>query len=103
MLTGPDQVSRDDWMLSEDTTLAMDAGVPPAVPAPSELQNTVASPWEWHRSESRFFVHIVRWGETLSGIAERFDTSVWRLRRLNGICHPNHILAGRRLLIPRED
>jgi LysM repeat protein len=95
-------VSRDDLMLSDDAPLAMDLGVPPAVPPPSALESTAASPAEWRHPSSRFFVHIVRWGETLSGIADRFDTSVWRLARLNGICHPNHIVVGRRLLIPRS-
>jgi LysM repeat protein len=96
-----DGLHRDDLMLSDESSFAMEPAVSPAVPAPSELQNTAASPSEWHRPVSRFFVHTVRWGETLSGIAARFDTSVWRLRRLNNICNPNRIITGRHLLIPR--
>jgi LysM repeat protein len=96
-------IHRDDMMLSDEASLAMDAAISPAAPPPSELQNTAASPLEWRHKVSRFFVHIIRRGETLSGIAERFDTSVFRLRRLNHICNPNRIFAGRRLLIPRFD
>lgn len=42
----------------------------------------------------------VRPGETLSGIAARNGTSVAALVRANGIGDPNHVTAGRRLVIP---
>lgn len=46
------------------------------------------------------FVHIVRWGETLSGIAWHYGTSVQAIAHLNGIANPNRIYAGQRLYIP---
>jgi putative chitinase len=45
-------------------------------------------------------VHVVRWGETLSQIAWRYDTSVWAIARANGLRNPNYIWAGQRLCIP---
>ncbi len=43
--------------------------------------------------------HVVRSGETLSGIAERYGTSVAALARLNGIANPDRIAAGQSLRI----
>jgi len=45
-------------------------------------------------------VHIVRWGETLTGIARRYGTTVWAISRANGIANPSRIYAGQRLWIP---
>ena len=45
-------------------------------------------------------VHIVRWGETLSGIAVRYRVSMWAIARANGIANPSRIFAGQRLVIP---
>lgn len=45
------------------------------------------------------FTYIVRPGDTLSGIAVRFGTSVFTLMRLNGLVNPNLIFAGQRLLV----
>ncbi|MGH3443679.1 MAG: LysM peptidoglycan-binding domain-containing M23 family metallopeptidase [Nitriliruptorales bacterium] len=45
-------------------------------------------------------VHVVAPGETLSGIAARYGTSVAELARANGIADPNRIVAGERLRIP---
>src|SRR4051812_46531486 len=39
-------------------------------------------------------------GDTLSGIAARFHTTVSALARLNHIANPNVIMAGRTLQIP---
>ncbi len=44
--------------------------------------------------------HWVRWGETLSGIAARYCTTVWAIQNANGIWNPNLIYAGQRLWIP---
>ena len=44
--------------------------------------------------------HTVRVGETLSGIAAHFGTTVDRLARANGITDPNMIVAGARLSVP---
>ncbi len=44
--------------------------------------------------------HVVRPGETLSEIAERYGVSVQRLLQLNGIKDPNLVEAGTRLKLP---
>ena len=46
------------------------------------------------------FVHIVRWGETLSSLARHYGTSVAVIARFNGIANPNRIYAGQRIYIP---
>lgn len=92
---------RDDLM-GDDAPLAMDAGIPPASPAPSAALSAPAAPSSWFRSH-RFVWHRIRWGETLSGIAEHFDTSVWRLVSLNGIRCANRIIAGRWILVPADN
>ena len=45
-------------------------------------------------------IHRVRRGETLSTIADRYDTSVSRLSRINHLSNPNLIIAGQRLKVP---
>jgi predicted esterase len=45
-------------------------------------------------------VHVVSRGQTLSGIALRYGTSVSALSRLNGIREKDHIRAGQKLQIP---
>jgi LysM repeat protein len=44
-------------------------------------------------------VHVVRRGETLSGIARRYGTTVDRLAAGNNITDPNFIIAGQRLRV----
>lgn len=44
--------------------------------------------------------HVVRQGETLSEIAERYGTSVDDLQKANRIKRPNAIVVGRKLTIP---
>ncbi len=45
--------------------------------------------------------YIVREGDTLSGIAAHFGTTVEALRQANPLTDPNQIEIGRRLVIPR--
>jgi len=47
-------------------------------------------------------IHIVRYGENLTGIAARYGTTVSAIVRLNGIINPNWIYAGQRLVIPGQ-
>jgi hypothetical protein len=91
---------RDDLMLSDESPLAMELVLPPAVPAPSAP--AAALDWRRHHDDSEFFWHRIRWGETLSGIAARFGTTVWRLKWLNHIHNVNRIIAGHWLLIPDD-
>lgn len=41
--------------------------------------------------------YVVKAGDTLSEIAQRYRTSVYKLMQLNDIKNPNHIYAGQRL------
>ena len=49
---------------------------------------------------ARAGVHVVRSGETLSGIAAKHGASVSKLVRLNDLANPNLIVAGQRLRVP---
>ncbi|MGV3623967.1 MAG: LysM peptidoglycan-binding domain-containing protein [Archangium sp.] len=44
--------------------------------------------------------YTIRSGDTLGGIAKRFNTTVAKLQQANGIANPNVIYAGRTLTIP---
>lgn len=46
-------------------------------------------------------IHVIRRGETLSGIAARFDVPLAALAAANAITDVDHVRAGRRLTIPR--
>ena len=56
--------------------------------------------WLLIPSPTRPGLHVVRWGETLSGIAVRYHTTVWTIARMNGIWNIHRIYAGQRLLVP---
>jgi LysM repeat protein len=45
-------------------------------------------------------VHIVQWGENLTGIARRYGTTVQAIVQANQLANPNRIYPGQRLLIP---
>ena len=50
----------------------------------------------------KFVYHRIRRGETLSVIARRYRTSVWRIKRANNLRRSNYIIAGRLLKIPQR-
>ena len=45
-------------------------------------------------------VHIVRWGENLTGIAARYGVTIQAVVNYNGLVNANRIYVGQRLLIP---
>ncbi len=45
-------------------------------------------------------IHNIRYGDTLSGLAKRFGTTVRALAQANSIANPDRIFAGRTLRIP---
>jgi LysM repeat protein len=45
-------------------------------------------------------IHVVQWGENLTGIARRHGTTIQAIVQANGLTNPNRIYAGQRLLIP---
>lgn len=48
-------------------------------------------------------VHVVKRGETLSGIARRYGVPLARLAEVNGIGRSGYVYAGQRLVIPDRD
>ena len=44
--------------------------------------------------------HVVRAGETLFRIAERYETTIDAIVAANGIADPGHIIVGQKLIIP---
>ena len=44
--------------------------------------------------------YVVKAGDTLSGIAEKYNTTYQVLASINGISNPNLIYAGQRILLP---
>ncbi|MBU0493103.1 MAG: LysM peptidoglycan-binding domain-containing protein [Chloroflexi bacterium] len=45
-------------------------------------------------------VYVVRYGDTLSRIAQWYGTTVWAICQANNIWNPNLIYVGQRLIIP---
>jgi LysM repeat protein len=64
------------------------------------LTTLVGAQTVWAAPNESSLVHLVRWGETLSGIAVRYGVSVWAIAQANGIANPSRIYAGQRLAIP---
>lgn len=54
------------------------------------------------RAEADDYYYTVRPGNTLSGIAAQYRTTVWKLVSLNHILNPNFIYPGQRLQIPGD-
>lgn len=53
-------------------------------------------------SSGRKTTHTVKRGETLSGIAEKYGVSVKNLAKANRLRSSNHLVQGKRLVIPME-
>lgn len=45
-------------------------------------------------------VHVVAWGETLTGIARRYGSTISGIASANGIADPSYLRVGQRLSIP---
>jgi LysM repeat protein len=58
----------------------------------------VATPGTKPSSSAR--THVVRWGDTLSGLAKRYGVTVTELRRANGLSAEMTLRAGESLKIP---
>lgn len=71
-------------------------GLPPS-PQPGQLINL---PIEIPEPPEDSFRYIVRRGDTLFNISNRFDTSIEELVRINNISDPDVIFPGRVLIIP---
>jgi len=64
------------------------------------LPEKIAAMPEWKPPTPAYFVHRVRRGETLSGIAHRYRSSVSGIMRMNHLRSANRIWPGQRLKIP---
>ena len=53
-----------------------------------------------HRQRTLTAVHVVRTGDTLSGLARRYHTTVARLARMNHLDPSHYLLLGTRLRVP---
>jgi len=51
-------------------------------------------------ANSEAVVHVVAWGETLTGIARRYGSTISAIAAANGIANPSHVRTGQRLTIP---
>jgi peptidoglycan DL-endopeptidase LytF len=76
--------------------LADDRAVPAEKPAPQVTKRTGVK-----RAAAR--LHIVSSGDTLGGIAERYDTTVARLQALNPTAEPQALRVGQELRVPTGD
>jgi membrane-bound lytic murein transglycosylase D len=55
---------------------------------------------EWRPPQTRYVIHRVRRGQTLSVIAQRYGTSVRAIQQVNNLRSANRIRTGQRLRIP---
>jgi LysM repeat protein len=53
---------------------------------------------DYHRDYGQ--VHVVRPGQTLSGISRAYGVNLWAIARANNLYNIHHIYAGQRLYIP---
>ncbi len=63
-----------------------------AAPPPASAKPEAAAP--------KPVVHIVQWGEHLTGIAQRYGTTIGAIVKANGIANPSYLRVGQRLNIP---
>ena len=47
-----------------------------------------------------WLVHIVNWGDTLTGIGQRYGVDFMLIARCNGIMNPDKIYVGQKIYIP---
>jgi LysM repeat protein len=79
--------------------------VPSASPSATATATTQASPTNTPAPPSATplaepVIHVVKRGETLSGIALVYGVTVRAIADANGLPNPNHIITGQRLTIP---
>ena len=63
-------------------------------------QTSGATPAPVSKAKAKAVVHVVAWGETMTGIARRYGSSISAIAAANGIANPSYLRAGQRLTIP---
>ena len=76
------------------------AGQTLVVPSPGDPGVAAAAPVSATRPGVALGRHQIQGGETLSGIAQRYSTTVKELQRLNDLANANRIRVGRALVVP---
>lgn len=92
--------------LNENALIYVGQGllIPVRLPAPATSTPTitpeVAEPQDPGTGGAADTIYFVVAGDTLFGIANRYNTTVGALAQLNGIVNPNRIQVGQRLIVP---
>ncbi len=63
---------------------------------PAAVLTPAAEAGSSHPSGQQCVYHTVRFGQTLSGIAQYYGVNMWTLAQRNGITDPNRIMRARR-------
>lgn len=88
--------------LEYDTTVSEIRRLNPGLPAEPAAGTLVNLPIEIPRPPEDSIRYYVRRGDTLFEIAQRYDTTVETLVRLNNIADPDIIFPGRILIVPNS-
>ncbi len=68
----------------------------------NHLSGTSPSPAPSPSPADEYITYVIQPGDTLSGIAVRYGTTVSELTRINGISNPDRIYAGNTLKVPES-
>lgn len=83
---------------------ATPTSLPPATTTPRPAPTVTPRP-VWTAtpsvSQSARVTYVIESGDTLSGLARRYNTTVDAIVRLNNMVEPDKLAVGTRLLIPR--
>jgi LysM repeat protein len=80
--------------------LALVLALFPAMTGPAAVEASGAAVVGAAGQPAGTIIYVVRPGDTLGGIARRYNTSINTLMQLNGIRNPNRIYIGQRLRVP---
>lgn len=100
-LVSPDLIAPGQRLVIPNGFAAQPAVPPPAIAEPVVSTVTVASASIVSAPPLAVQVYTVQPGDTLSGIAQRFGTTVSAIALTNNLMTPDLIFAGQRLVLPR--
>ncbi|MBI5305929.1 MAG: LysM peptidoglycan-binding domain-containing protein [Chloroflexi bacterium] len=80
--------------------LVISGYAPHPAPNPCPWPGACPNPYPRPHPQPYGCSYVVRWGDTMQGIAWRYGMDVWTLARANGIYNLNWIYAGQWLRIP---